>query len=188
MKSHEQTATLFSPGQEVDLRPQPNNELDGVEFINIYTKAKTELGKKLSHFSHTPFTHPLHGTFYTLEGFWHWYKSIVRPDQLRYMNGPKARDLGKKLECEWRGDFKDAIFIATFCKIEQNPDLKAAFLKTELPFDHYYLHGPRGQRITIRPPASLWLCEMMQKIRTMMWNGERPELLEKHDPRPEGLH
>lgn len=185
MKTHVRDPNHFRTDEEIDLRPQPNNDLDSIEFINIYTKGKTPLGKMLAHFTHMPFRHPQYGgTFYTIEGFWHWYKSSDRPDRLRYLNGPKARDMGKNIPCEWRDDFKEAIFIATWCKIEQNPELKDMFLKSSLPFEHYFLDGPKGAKVPVRPAASLWLCKMMERIRTMMWNGERPEILDKLDPRP----
>ena len=36
---------------------------EGVTHINIYSKSKLELGKLLSNFAKTPFTHPVYGEF-----------------------------------------------------------------------------------------------------------------------------
>lgn len=40
---------------------------DGIDHINIYSKGKTTLGRMLSNFACTPFTHPEDGKFASIE-------------------------------------------------------------------------------------------------------------------------
>ena len=45
---------------------------DGVHHLNVYTKAVTVLGRWLSNFTHSPFTHPEYGgKFESMEGFYY---------------------------------------------------------------------------------------------------------------------
>lgn len=45
---------------------------EGVTHINIYSKAKTELGLLSTNFARTPIDHPEFGHFESLEGLWYW--------------------------------------------------------------------------------------------------------------------
>jgi hypothetical protein len=52
----------------MDIKPSE----DGVTHINVYSRGNTELGRLLSNFAHTPFSHPEFGEFASVEGFWYW--------------------------------------------------------------------------------------------------------------------
>ena len=52
-----------------------NPDNDGIDHINTYSKGKTELGKLLTNFAHTPFVHPKYGEFQSVEGFWYFKKT-----------------------------------------------------------------------------------------------------------------
>jgi len=51
-----------------------DSKMDGVTHINIYSKGKTKLGRLLTNFAHTPFTHAEYGQFASVEGFWYWIR------------------------------------------------------------------------------------------------------------------
>ena len=54
---------------------QPNE--DGITHINICSKGKTELGRLLSNFAHTPFWLQGAGRFESVEGYWFWLGTEV---------------------------------------------------------------------------------------------------------------
>ena len=47
---------------------------DGIDHINIYSKGYTKLGRLLSNFTKSEFTHPIYGHFMSVEGFWYYIK------------------------------------------------------------------------------------------------------------------
>ena len=58
--------------------PSPSPMLwkaDGVDHINIWERAETELGCILSHSSRLPFVHSIFGRFGNMEAFWHYIQS-----------------------------------------------------------------------------------------------------------------
>lgn len=50
-----------------------NNSTDEKNHIKVYSKAKSELGRELSNFAHTPFIYN-ELEFASVEAWWHWYK------------------------------------------------------------------------------------------------------------------
>jgi len=51
--------------------------VDGVTHVNIYSKAKTELGRWLSNFAYAPIRITGHGRFASIEAYWYWLKDNV---------------------------------------------------------------------------------------------------------------
>jgi hypothetical protein len=145
---------------------------DGVNHINIWAHGKTELGKLLAHFSHTPFKHPYFGPFNSMEGFWYYIKTEERDDALRRLSGKRAKDLGKQYERKYIKNFHEIIITANFYKIEQNPRIKELMIESTLPFQYYYLYGEHQLRID--PPGYEWLVKGFEEIRTMLKEGRRP--------------
>lgn len=139
------------------------SRLDGVTHINIYSKGRTELGRLLSHFTHTPFTHPYYGPFHSMEGFWYYIKAAEQDDTLRTLWGRQAKDYGKRKPSLRRENFKELIIEANFHKIDQTPELKRLMADSALPFDHYYLFGE--EPVFVRPPGFGWLVEGFEEIR-----------------------
>lgn len=164
-KPKKQKATPLTPANHT-----PDG--DGVDHINIHVDGKTELGRMLSTFHRSQFTHPWFGPFNSMEGFWFYIKTKEKPDELRMLSGLKAKKLGKSLTRQWVENFTDIITAANYFKIEQNPHLKKLFLESTLPFDHYYLHGPG--KVMIRPKGHEWLVAGFEQIRQWMREGKRP--------------
>jgi len=112
-------------------------ETDGINHINVYSKGKTELGRLLSNFAHTPFVCD-DGRFESVEGYWYWLGN--KDDRLRSVYGYNAKSLGRKLPRQKslsEEEFKTKIKIAINKKIKQN-NLMNVLAISRLPFVHYY--------------------------------------------------
>lgn len=148
---------------------------DGVTYINIYSRGMTPLGRKLSHFPRTPFTHPVFGPFASMEGFWYYMRAQthLQPagfgDQLRTLVGRDAKFYGRTLPSGWYDDFQEDILAANWQKIIQNPEIADMLVESSLPFKHFYIFGPK--RLVIIPPRFEWLMDGFDEIRTALKEG-----------------
>lgn len=144
--------------------------VDGVDHINFYSRGSTELGKSGSHFARTPFEHPTYGCFDSLEGFWYWRKRAdpndPRAEELRHLYGYAAKELGRTIEEVHVVGFQREILLANWYKFSQNDRLRELMVKSELPFDHYYVVG--GGKVMVRPNGFDWLIEGWEKIRAKL--------------------
>ena len=94
---------------------------DGVDHINIYSKAKSALGRSLSNFAYSPIDSDTYGRFNSVEAFWYFLRvveileQIVRTEdgrnnnarlidqtqesllRLRQLSGYKAKVFGREL-------------------------------------------------------------------------------------------
>lgn len=140
---------------------------DGVTHINIYSRAKTCLGRGLSNFSHTPIE-TVDGTFQSIEGYWYWLGcSHVNKDQLRYVHGGMAKALGRELKSkDWKDEplFKLKIYNAMLTKLILHDTILQDFLKNSLPFRHYYIYNSK----IIEPKEGKWIIEMWEFLKTQL--------------------
>lgn len=129
---------------------------DGIDHVNIYSRGKTQEGRLLSNFAHTPFT--LYGIrVASVEGF---YQSMLFDDEetrslVAATYGQEAKAWGKRSGKRageeiktWDGrvvkfegeEFYDEVRKAIKEKIQQNPSVAEALVATEeLPLTHYYV-------------------------------------------------
>lgn len=136
-------------------------ELDGVDHVNVYSKGRTWLGRMLSNFARTPFRHPAHGAFDSVEGFWYWLS--CRDDRLRYVAGYPAKRLGRELGGEdWLDgeDFREEIRLALLSKLDQTPELWGALQDNHLPLAHYYAYG--GKVVPV--PGADWILDYLNTL------------------------
>lgn len=140
-----------------------NPDEDGVTHINVWSKAKTELGRQLSNFAHTPFTHPVHGYFASIEGYWYWCGSGMQHDALRNLHGFTAKSAGMRYEFVFRpeDEFQDLIREGLRLKLEQNPGLLAAFINSKLPFVHYFVYPGN----VVKKEKHNWQMEYLEELR-----------------------
>ncbi len=158
---------------------------DGVTHINIYSKGKTELGRLLSNFGHTPFKHPDYGFFSSIEAFWYWLSLGKSNDNLRSLYGYQAKKEGAALRValEKQGNkpphidnFKAEIKKAILCKIEQNERLSSLLKNSTLPLTHYYVWGDeKDYRITY-PEKYAWIHEYIADVRDYL-NGKAHKVI-----------
>ena len=139
---------------------------DGVTHINVYSKSSTMLGRQLSNFYHSPFIHPQHGQFESVEGYWYWLSTGMIHDELRHLHGNDAKVAGKKYEKVIYDNFKDLIRVAIELKVSANKDIQENLIQSVLPFTHYYYFGDKVNNPKIvRLPEFDWLIEILEKIR-----------------------
>ena len=161
---------------ESDLHP----DNDGVDHINVYSRGKTELGRTLSNFSHTPIQHPKDGYFASIEAYWYWLAigdlhNSPKYQHLRSLHGFKCKEEGRKALQEWAElndhqapevpDFECRIKKALLCKIQQTPGLVERLKESTLPLIHYYYWGERPPYKVSRPEKYDWITEYISDVR-----------------------
>ncbi len=145
-------------------------EMDGIDHINVYSKGKTYLGRYLTNFAYSPFELADHGKFDSIEGYWYWLLAEDHPHSyvLREMYGFKAKSVGKELSGkDWRDDeeFKGLIRLAINAKLYQGPkDMLNLFIKSDLPFTHYYVYGKK----IINVPQGKWIMDYLECLRAVL--------------------
>lgn len=166
---------------KIDFQPSE----DGVTHINVFSKGRTELGRLLSNFAHTPFKHPEYGFFSSVEAFWYWLSLGKTDDKLRTLHGFQAKKEGKLLQDAYLAkhmkfpqieNFQSEIKKAVLCKIEQNDRLKNLLKNSTLPLTHYYVWGDeKSYRITY-PEKYSWIHEYISDVRDYL-NGKAIKLI-----------
>jgi hypothetical protein len=139
---------------------------DGIDHINIYSKGRTELGRFLSNFAHTPINTE-DGQFASIEGYWYWLGS--GHDVLRELHGFKAKSVGKafvKTRHIPEQEFKRKIQAACWFKLFRTPHMLNSFVNSNLPFTHYYVYGDK-----VVNAGHNWLVEMWESFRTTIRNN-----------------
>lgn len=169
----------------------PHTELDNVNHINIDSRAKTELGQMLTHLCESKFIHPEYGPFQSMEGFWAYIRNGGTGNQYRTMHGMTARRASQKVKSRKIANFYEIMLEANYEKIVQNQSgLAELLMKSTLPFEHYFIYGPRDAKIAapghlVRPPVEEMMVKMMTEIRDMMKAGKRPAKPDYSDVAPQ---
>ncbi len=154
-----------------DAKPDP--EMDGVDHINVYSKARTELGKQLSNFAHIPFSHPAFGFFASMEAYWYWLSTGKQHDSLRRLYGATAKTAGIRLtpvkmdETQFRNLIEDGLRL----KVVQNAKLCQALRKSTLPLRHYYVYG-NTPPVVNEQRKHQWQMECLEAIRATLKAGQ----------------
>ena len=152
---------------------QPDPEQDGINHINVYTRAKTALGQDLSNLAHIPFNHPQHGFFASIEAFWYWAKTGMRHDALRRLYGATAKSAGIRLNPVMMDEeqFKNLIRDAIRLKVVQNRKLCENIRKSTMPFRHYFVYGSAPYVIR-EPKQHKWQMDCLEETRTLLQAGQ----------------
>lgn len=141
---------------------------DGLTHINVYSKARTELGRLLSNFAHTPVNTPQNGKFASIEGYWYWLlapRDSTDKEALRTLSGFQAKDKGREVVGKDWPDanddlFKFQIYQALIAKVVQTKGLEEKLIQSSLPFTHYYAYN--GKVIDVGG----WFVEAWEQIRS----------------------
>lgn len=142
---------------------------DGKDHINIYSKAKTRLGKFLTNMSDVP-VKTKHGVFQSMEGYWYWLSTGEQHDFFRDAQCFEAKKRGKELDRSRNSTFQQDIKDAMYEKLLQYPAMLELFKKSELPFTHYYFFGQDDDR-TVVYPAFDWITAEWERLRKL-FRGE----------------
>lgn len=146
---------------------EPNPNEDGDKHLNIYSRGKTHLGRWLSNFTHSPFTHPEYGKFESMEGFWYWASTGMNHHNLKSVWGFKAKQVGREYPKVKNDKFRGMIKSALRCKLTQHPDELERFLGNKLPLEHYYYYGNIQNQNTkiIVPPSGKMLIDILNELK-----------------------
>lgn len=141
---------------------------DGITHINIYSKAKTEIGRFLSNFSDCN-VKTEDGIFRTVEGYWYWLS--CKDERFRMTNGFQSKKLGRELRApDWvkDPDFYRKIGMAITIKIISDREMSWKLVETgSLPLYHYYVYG--GKIVMVK--EGLWMINLIDHIRTELRTG-----------------
>lgn len=163
-----------------------NNNDDGVKFINIYSKAKTSLGKQLTNMYHYTFIYD--GIqFISVEQAWHFYKFSKYPelanqilqfknsfDCLKFARANQQEDASKSVQSPvFRLLMQDVIRT----RIDADIDLKNQLRNSWLPFEHYYAYGDKVQD---QRDKYEWLINIFEDYRTELQFEYLDDLLSKY--------
>lgn len=155
-----------------------NDTNDGVTHINVYSMGKTELGKLLSNFAHTPFKLDKLGEFASVEGFWYWYFSNSGNNDLRKLHGTQAKFLGQRLMEGKTPEIleidEQVIIAAIYTKLNQNPYIVEMLIQNDLPLAHYYVNSENGS--IIYKDEYIWITDAIERYR----QEKIKELILKH--------
>lgn len=144
-------------------------EKDGVDHINIYSKANTELGRTLSNFAFSPI-YIEDGFFASIEAYWYWLsvpEDEPLREELRGSFGYEAKKLGRQLRGkDWNEDWEFEVKIkkAIFTKVIETDGLLVAFSESDLPFKHYYVYGGK----VVEPKEGKWILEYLEDFRKIV--------------------
>lgn len=141
-------------------------EEDGITHINIYSKGKTELGKFLTNFAHTPVT-TKDGKFESIEGYWYWLS--CGDEKLRSLWGWEAKKYGRSVRAiDWvdEEEFQSRICDAIETKIRLSDQFYIEFKESKLPFDHYYNYNGK----IVRPKDGRWVIKFIENLRKELNN------------------
>lgn len=155
------------------------NELgnDGVDHINTYYHAETELGIALSVYGDYPFNHPEFGRFRTVHGFICWLSHPNQPDEYRNMTATDAQMLRKVSPSILVPRYRYVLIEATMFKILAHPNLKEMLMGCELPLDHYYRQTTVANKsIRVRPDNAYWMIRGLTELRNSLIENRKPRL------------
>ena len=145
-----------------------NPDLDGVDHINVYSKGLTKLGQFLTNFACSPFSHPEHGKFASIEAYWYWLGCTHKDrDKLKPLWGFEAKKIGRELNAlDWQEDpeFKQNIKKAMYAKIFNNPEMALELKQSTLPLRHYYNY--KGK--IVEPQEGVWIIDFLTELRKRM--------------------
>ena len=146
---------------------------DGVTHINVYSKAKTDIGMWLSNFAYSPVELPDHGHFDSLEGYWYWLH--CGDDRLRTLSGFAAKQVGREVMLSINNppdDFEDRFKVALDIKLKTYLDRAKEICEINLPMCHYYEY--EGKR---KDAGYEWIIEHLEMRREMLreyFKGQEP--------------
>ena len=122
---------------------------DGITHINVYSNGRTHLGRWLSNFAYERFTHPVHGEFASLEGYWFWNATGRIHENLRALYGASARKVGMtlpRMEMD-ATEFHMAIYEGFLQKALRNPLMALALKGNRLPLRHYFAYFSKDPEV-----------------------------------------
>lgn len=164
---------------------------DGVDHVNIWVYAKTELGRALDQNYVYPWTHPLAGKFKTVSGF------MLAVSMREYFD-PRVRQMSDHalhVYAKYQKDQQRTYMIANYEKVlaeamyyrlRSMEGVKEEMLASkDLPFDCYSVRRDTGE--TMRPWMNAWYVPAMEIIRSAIIADKTPDFSVFDRPGYEGV-
>lgn len=143
---------------------------DGVDHINIYTKAKTELGRALTNISNYGLSHPKYGYFSSMEGYWYWLSTGKQHEEFRNLPAMKCKLTGRKMAKVYYPEFEQDILDGLRLKLLANPEILNSLVNCKLPLVHYYYYGQEDNCKIIIPEGPKFITNYYERIRQGVLN------------------
>lgn len=149
---------------------------DGIDFINVYSRGNTKLGRFLSNMYYAPVDTP-YGRFDTIEGYWHYLglpDNCPDKEQLKTADGFHARRIGQALREQYgtveRDDFETLISAALLEKLSSySDDWVEEYGKIgKVPLKHYYVSN-RGKIINLTSRYK-WMLDLLDTHMRNIYN------------------
>jgi hypothetical protein len=146
---------------------------DGIEHINVYTKARSKLGRELTNPSELPVQMPVIGEFRTVEALWWWLSTGCQHHGLKTLPGlvPKITSQKQSYKRFYVPKFEEIMKYAIAWKIKHNEDLSRRFFASRLPLVHYYTYGSVGNEVVRPANGSIWTIDFLEELRLMGEEG-----------------
>lgn len=152
---------------------------DGRDFINIYSRSESILGRFLSNF------HVCHmeieglGTIASIESYWYYLKTGEKYPELLMMKPydvkKKGREIIERENPQPPADFVVKIYQALKAKIHHNKQMLSLLTRCPFPLVHFYWYGdPYKENVKI-------IDKTEDDLTTQLWIRIREELQGKHD-------
>jgi hypothetical protein len=165
-----------------DVPKAPRNKLnihalgkDGVDHINIYYEAETDLGQLLDPGSRLALTHSQFGVFSNIDSFWKYIQSDSKDDVVRKMYGLELKLYAKKhLNMVSVPNLKAIIADAMYQRImnKRNQLLATALKESELPFTRYFVNN---SLIRVNYDSATWFVAAIEEIRAALKENRSPD-------------
>jgi hypothetical protein len=155
-----------------DLKPIENIGEDGVDHLNIWSFAKTELGVLLSFSTNLRFNHEQLFNFSSIDCLWQYITIIEPSEKIRNVPSRILRSMVKELPKRSVVNFRAVIMDANWQKIQQYPDIKDAIIESTLPFDFYYFI--RATETRVRYKNAFWVLKGFEEIRKALKEARDP--------------
>lgn len=151
-----------------------NPEEDGLTHINVYSKAKTRLGRLMTNLTDLPFEHPTLGHWRCLEGLYYYLITGCRHEELRVMSGFEAKRHGRTLERVWNEQMQRQFCEGIRAKLQASEELQDLLRSSTLPFTHYYFYGRPPQHKIVLPKGHDWMLTCWVRLRRQLREGVSP--------------
>lgn len=165
---------------------------DGISFINVYSKGRTNLGKQLTNMF--PYSFMYDGIqFNSVEQAWHYYKfvnidtnvanhilTLTNPFEcLKYARANKTEAVVEYVKTSsFQSKMKDVINT----RISSDNTLKTLLRNSWLPFEHFYTYGKEGSKQVVHDQRNKyeWLLDIFDDIRFKLHTEYLDDLLSKY--------
>lgn len=131
---------------------------DGITHINGYSQGRTELGRLITNFAHTP-VEIWEKEFGSLEAAWHYYQTGLCHDDLCSLYGYNAYKASRKYP--FVQAMTREVYIELFrAKLTQTLQLRKLLSESVLPLTHYYEYSGK-----VVWNEWLWIAEVWMEFR-----------------------